>query len=444
MTLDQTRAFAEEKGIEFFLSSFVEMGGMPKAKVVPASNLEDMATEGAGFAGFAAGNMGQGPHDPDMMNIPDFRSLSILPWRPNTAWVAGNIHVLGEPWDYCPRTILQRQLAKAEKQGYLLNVGIEAEFMLVKRAEDGRTTPFDPLDILEKPCYDLTTLHRNLDVMTTVIGYLQELGWGPYANDHEDANCQFEINWKYADALTAADRLTFYRWMVKVIAEQQGMLATFMPKPFENLTGNGGHYHLSLSDMKNDTNAFLEEKDDNGLSQQAYWFMGGILKHANALAAITAPIVNSYKRLTRGAPRSGATWAPICVTYGGSNRTQMIRIPDGGRIENRTVDGSANPYLACAVMLAAGMDGIENKIDPGKRNDANLYEASEEELQRKGISFLPSTLAEAVDCLADDEVVKSALGAEYADYYIKVKREEWRDYHRNVSQWETDRYLPIY
>ena len=204
MTLDQTRAFAEEKGIEFFLSSFVEMGGMPKAKVVPASNLEDMATEGAGFAGFAAGNMGQGPHDPDMMNIPDFRSLSILPWRPNTAWVAGNIHVLGEPWDYCPRTILQRQLAKAEKQGYLLNVGIEAEFMLVKRAEDGRTTPFDPLDILEKPCYDLTTLHRNLDVMTTVIGYLQELGWGPYANDHEDANCQFEINWKYADALTAA------------------------------------------------------------------------------------------------------------------------------------------------------------------------------------------------------------------------------------------------
>ena len=444
MAPDQVKALVKDRGIEFFLCSFVEMNGMPKAKVVPATNLDAMAEEGAGFAGFAADHMGQGPHDPDMMNIPDFQSLQVLPWRPNTAWVAGNIHVDGQEWDYCPRTILQRQLERGRQKGYVLKAGVEAEFILAKRSEDGRPELADPCDILEKPCYDLTTLHRNLDIMTTLIGYMQELGWEPYANDHEDANCQFEANWQYADALTTSDRHTFFRWMTKVHAEAHGMLATFMPKPFAHLTGNGNHFHMSLWDEQNGTNLFYDEKDEKGLSEEAYWFMGGLLAHAKAMAAVTAPIVNSYKRLTRGTPRSGATWAPVYVTYGGSNRTQMIRIPDPGRIENRTVDGAANPYLSCAVMLAAGLDGIENKIAPGTRNDDNLYEASEDELRRKGIDVLPTTLAEAIDCLAEDEVVKGALGAEYADYYIDVKREEWQQYHMSVSQWEIDQYLPIY
>ena len=444
MTLDEVRALVAEKGIEFFLCSFVEMNGLPKAKVVPATHLDDMAEEGAGFAGFAAGNMGQGPHDPDMMNLPDFRSLMIPPWRRNMAWVAGNIHVEGKPYAYCPRTILLQQLEKARQKGYVLNVGVEAEFMLLRKDETGSYVPFDSLDILEKPCYDLVTLHRNLDVMTTLIKYMQELGWGPYANDHEDANCQFEINWQYCDALTTADRHTFFRWMVKVNAEVRGLLATFMPKPFAHLTGSGAHYHMSLWDEENRINRFLDEGDENGLSQEAYWFMGGVLKHARALAAISAPLVNSYKRLIRGAPRSGATWAPVYVTYGGSNRTQMIRIPGPGRIENRAVDGASNPYLAFTAMLAAGLDGIENQVDPGTRNNDNLYEVSEGELQRRGITFLPSTLREALDCLEADDVIMEALGTSYADYYIEVKREEWRQYHQSVSQWETDHYLPIY
>ena len=444
MNLDQVKTLVAEQGIEFFLCSFVEMNGAPKAKVVPATHLEDMAKEGAGFAGFAAGEIGQMPHDPDMMNLPDFNSLTVVPWRKNIAWVAGNVHVDGEPWPYCPRTILQRQLAIARQKGYTLNVGVEPEFMLLKRTEQGTYAPWDTLDTLAKPCYDLRALHRNLDIMTTLIKYMQTMGWDPYANDHEDANCQFEINWTYADALTTADRQTFFRWMVRTVAEEQGLLATFMPKPFANLTGNGAHYHISLWDADNRQNLFRDESDGNGLSQVGYWFMGGLLKHAKALAAIADPIVNSYKRLLSGGPRSGATWAPVYITYGGSNRTQMIRIPGPGRIENRTVDGAANPYLTCAAILAAGLDGIERKLDPGKRNDENLYELSAAELRQREIDTLPRSLTQAVDYLEQDEVVKQALGPAYADYYIQTKREEWRRYHNSVSQWETDNYLGVY
>jgi len=444
MKLEQVKELIKEKGLEFFLCSFVEMSGAPKAKVVPAARVEDMAAGSAGFAGFATGEMGQGPHEPDMICIPDFRSISILPWRKNVAWVAGEIQVNGKEWDYCPRTILRRQLEKAREKGYLLNVGVEPEFMLLKPDANGRYMPWDPRDTLSKPCYDLRALYRNLDVMTSLLKYVDELGWVPYANDHEDANCQFEINYVYSEALTAADRHTFFKWMVRAVAEEHGLLATFMPKPFANLTGNGAHCHTSLWDPANRTNLFLDEKDENGLSRLAYWFTGGVLRHARALAAITSPLVNSYKRLVRGAPRSGASWAPVYITYGGNNRTQMIRIPGPGRIENRVVDGAANPYLTLTVLLAAGLDGIENKIDPGVRNDDNLYEVSEDQLRERGIGFLPTTLSEALDYLEKDQVLIDALGGTYADYYIQAKREEWRQYNQSVSQWELDRYLGLH
>ena len=444
MNRDDIKRFVEEKSIEFFLCSFVEMSGAPKAKVIPSTHLEDMAEEGAGFGGFAAGEIGQYPHDPEMASIPDFNSLTIVPWRKNIAWVAGDMYVEGEAWHYCPRTILQRQLEKAKENGYIFNVGIEAEFMLLKQDETGVYAPWDKLDTLDKPCYDLRALHRNLDTMTTLIKYMQELEWEPYANDHEDGTCQFEANWTYSDALTTADRHTFFKWMVKTLAEERGLLATFMPKPFTNLTGNGAHFHMSLWDEGNQTNLFLNEDDRNGLSQLAYWFTGGILKHAQAVTAVTNPLVNSYKRLVRRPPRSGSSWAPVYVTYGANNRTQMIRIPAPGRIENRLGDGAANPYLAATVLLAAGLDGIENQIDPGVQNEDNLYEVPEDELQQRGIGSLPATLGEATDALEKDEVIKNALGTEYADYYIQVKREEWRNYHWNVSQWETDNYLEVY
>ena len=437
-------ALIAEKGIEFFFCSFVELSGAPKAKLVPATHIDEMARDGAGFAGFAAGSLNQGPHDPDISSVPDFRSLTVLPWKKNVAWVAGNLHVNGKPWDYCPRTILNRQLEKAKNQGYVLNVGVEPEFMLLKPNSSGQYVPGDALDNLDKPCYDLRTLHRNLDLMTTLLRYMQELGWDPYANDHEDANCQFEINWTYSDALTTADRHTFFKWMVRTVAEQQGMLATFMPKPFSHLTGNGAHFHLSLGDVQSGRNMFLDDKDALGLSQLARWFVGGVLRHAAALSAIVAPIVNSYKRLIRNPSRSGATWAPVYITYGESNRTQMIRIPGPGRMEARVVDGAANPYLSCAAMLAAGLDGIANQIDPGVPNYGNFYEASEEELRQRKIAFLPATLSEAIDAFEADPVIKSALGEEFSAYYAGVKREEWRQYHQHVSEWEREQFLKTF
>jgi glutamine synthetase len=363
-----------------------------------------------------------------------------LPWRPDTAWVAGNVFVEEQPWPFCPRNILQTELDKARAKGFSLKAGVEPEFFLLKQNGTG-FVPHDDLDSLGKPCYDLRALNRNLDLMATLIRHMQVLGWGPYANDHEDANCQFEINWEYADALATADRHTFFRWMVRTVAEDFGKVATFMPKPFSHLTGNGCHFHLSLWDASGAKNLFVDKSDANGLSETAYHFIGGLMKHARALSAVCAPTVNSYKRLVRGAPKSGATWAPVYITYGGSNRTQMIRIPGAGRIENRSADGAVNPYLALAVMLAAGLDGVENKIEPGARNDENLYEIEPQVLAERGIGFLPANLSEAIDSLEADEVVKAALGAEYAAKFIEVKRGEWARYHASVSAWEIENYL---
>lgn len=437
-------ALIKDKGIDYVFCSFVELSGAPKAKLVPATHVEEMAREGAGFAGFAAGDLNQGPHDPDIMSVPDFHSLTVLPWRKEVAWVAGNLQVNGQPWPYCPRGILTRQLEQARQKGYVLNVGVEPEFMLLKKNSQEQYEPWDGLDNAAKPCYDLRALYRNLDVMTTLLRYMQELGWKPYATDHEDANCQFEINWTYSDALTTADRKTFFKWMVRTVAEQHGLWATFMPKPFAHLTGNGAHYHMSLAHPETRKNLFLDESNAMGLSQEGRWFMGGLLHHARGLTAIVAPLVNSYKRLIRGTSRSGATWAPVYVTYGLSNRTQMIRVPGPGRIENRVVDGAANPYLATAAMLAAGLDGIEKQIDPGDANTDNLYEMPEHEMRRRNITFLPSTLQEAIDCFEADEVLRQALGKEFSSYYVNVKREEWRQYHQSVSQWERERYLNTY
>ena len=443
MTKD-LKSVVQEKGIEYFLCSFVEMSGIPKAKLVPTAALEDTISDGAGFAGFAAGDVGQGPADPDLVCIPDTSAMIQLPWRKNTAWVPGMLQVENQPSAYCPRRILARQLEIGRQRGYELMVGMEPEFMLLKRNPDGAYVPWDALDNAAKPCYDMRSLHRNLDLLTTMVSYLQELGWEPYAADHEDANCQFEINWKYAGALTTCDRQTFFKWMVKILAEEQGLHATFMPKPFAHLTGNGSHCHLSLADSGKKKNLFASDTDPLGLSPEGRWFMGGILQHAPALSAILAPTVNSYKRLVRGGPRSGATWAPVYITYGSANRTQMIRVPGAGRIENRMVDAVANPYLACAAMMAAGLDGIDNHIDPGPPSQDNLYALSREQLQARGIRHLPSTLQAAVEALSQDEVVCNGLGAEYADYYIQKKTEEWESYHLSVSQWEIDHYLNIH
>jgi glutamine synthetase len=449
-SVEEVRKLVDQMGIEFIFAQFVEMYGKANAKLVPANHLEDLFKDGAGFAGFATGEIGQGPNDPDLAAMPDPASFTPVPWQPNLARFACDIYVEGEPWPYCPRIILKRQLEKAKDMGFVFKTGQECEFFLTRKNDDGSISVADPLDTLDRPCYDMKALSRQFDFISTLSKYQSQLGWDNYANDHEDANGQFESNFQFADALTTADRVIFFRYMTHMMAQGRGLQATFMPKPFANLTGNGLHMHMSLWDKDTDTALFEDENDARGLgiSELGYYFLGGVLKHASAYIAVTASTVNSYKRLIVGAPTSGATWSPAFITYGRNNRTQMIRTPAPGRFEDRTIDGAANPYLAATVILAAGLDGIENKIDPGDPNETNMYEMSSAERKKRGIEVLPSTLLDATRNLEQDEVLREALGhtphGDYVDYFVDVKQREFKEYHDRVSDWEVNKYLSLF
>ncbi len=446
----QLRARAESDGVEFFFAMFVDMHGKPCAKMIPVEALDVLTGGGAGFAGFAAGPMGQSPADPDMIAVPDPGSYAVAPWEPQLAVVQCDIHVEGEPWPYTPRLILKGMLEKVRERGLVYNAGGEAEYFLVRRRPEGGIELADPLDRADAPCYDAKGLTRMFDHLTTVSKYMNQLGWANYANDHEDANGQFEQNFAFADALTTADRLIFYRYMVHTLAHRAGMAATFMPKPFGNLTGSGLHLHSSLWDATTGAELFPDPADSRGLglSQLAYHYIGGLIAHGPAMAAVTCPTVNSYKRFGVGAPTSGATWAPAYATYGGNNRTQMLRVPDGNRVENRACDGAANPYRALAVQLAAGLDGIDRGLDPGEPNRDNLHTVPPEQVAARGIKSLPPTLLHAADELVADDVLRGALGktpdGDYIDYYAQVKRDEFRAWHSVVSDWEVERYLTLF
>jgi glutamine synthetase len=439
---------AEADGIEFFFAMFVDMHGKPCAKLMPAEAFDIMMDGGAGFAGFAAGPMGQTPSDPDLIAMPDPSSYVRVPWQPELAVLQCDIHVEGQPWGFSPRVILKRQLERLVERDLTYMVGTEAEYFLVSRNADGSVRVADVLDTATSPCYDVKALTRMYPHLTAVARYCNELGWANYANDHEDANGQFEQNFRYTDALTAADRLIFFRYMVHTLAHDAGMAATFMPKVFSHSTGNGLHMHSSL--WRGEEELFLDESDERGLgmSKLGYSFVGGLVEHARASMAVTCPTVNSYKRMGVGAPVSGATWAPAYATYGGNNRTQMLRIPDGGRVEHRGCDGAANPYLALTVMLAAGLDGIDREVDPGEPNRDNLYTLSVEQVTERGIPTMPPTLLHAAEALVQDDVLREALGQEaggdYIDYFAQVKEQEFRDYHSVVSDWEIQRYLTLF
>ena len=447
---DEVRRIVKDGNIEFLFAQFVDMHGKPNAKLVPAHHIDDLLDGGAGFAGFAAGDIGQGPHDPDIIAVPDPHTLTILPWQRNVARFACDVTVEGEAWPYCPRTILRNMLARAAERGYEFKIGAELEYFLVRRTADGGIEVADALDTLDQPCYDMRALTRNLDFVTTVADAITWLGWDNYATDHEDANGQFEQNFAFADALTTCDRAVFFRYMVESLAQQRGLIATFMPKPFSHLTGNGCHFHISL--WKDGVNLFdrdvAEDPRGLGLSDLAYNFVGGLKANARAYIAVTAPTVNSYKRLKVGAPASGATWAPAYVSYGRNNRTQMLRIPDAGRIEDRTVDGSCNPYLAAVAMIAAGLDGIDRGLDPGEPNTTNLYELSVAERAAAGIETLPENLLDATRELEGNAILREAFGSgphgDFIDYFIEVKRREVQAAHEQVTAWELERYLQLF
>lgn len=444
MTPQEAIEFLEQNEVKLVLAQFVDIHGVAKAKAVPVAHFEDILTDGAGFAGFALWGLGQEPHDPDYMAVGDLSTLSLVPWQPGYARIVCNGYVKQEPWPLDTRYILQQQLARLAENGWTMNTGLEPEFMLIKRNENGTFGPADASDALDKPCYDYKGLSRSRAFLERLVESLLAVDIDVYQIDHEDANGQFEINFTYDDALTSADRIVLFRMAAGEIARDLGMICTFMPKPASTRTGSGMHMHISLADKQN-RNVFLDKSDRRGLglSTLAYHFLGGVLNHARALTALCAPCVNSYKRLVVGRSLSGATWAPAFISYGDNNRSSMVRVPFG-RLEMRLVDSSANPYLATAAVLAAGLDGIERQLDPGEPHNFNHYTTSPEELAAKGIQVLPQTLHEAVGALEEDSLFTEHLGERFIKEFIQLKRMEWIEYSRHVSDWEVARYLEFF
>ena len=431
---------AKEKKIKYFLISFVDLFGVLRSKLVPAHAIKDMQETGAGFAGFAAW-LDMTPADSDMFGIPDPDSLIQLPWNKEVGWLASDLWMNGKPVDASPRIMLKKQIKKLSKQGLTMKSGVKCEYFLISPNGDSIA---DPRDTQSKPCYDQSALMRRYDLIKEICDCMIEMGWGPYQNDHEDANGQFEMNWDYSDCLKTADRHAFFKFMVKTIAEKHGLRATFMPKPFGNLTGNGCHAHVSV--WQGSKNKFLDNKDKLGLSKMAYNFLGGVIKNASSLSAFFNPTINSYRRINAPPTKSGASWSPSSISYTGNNRTHMIRIPDPGRFELRLMDGSANPYLLQASVLAAGLYGLKNKVDPGKPLNCNMYE---DHAKYPDLPKLPDELAQSLNLLKNNKDMNDAFGKDVIESYIKLRSSEMNEFNskdnfdktKDVTKWEKDNTL---
>ncbi|MEL6556352.1 MAG: type III glutamate--ammonia ligase [Cyanobacteria bacterium J06621_11] len=435
----------QDKGVKYAMASFVDIHGMCKGKVVPLSHFDRMMQGSELFTGAALDGVPQEINDDEVGTLPDPNSATILPWNSEIVWFASDLHLVGEPFEACCRTILKNVLKQAADMGYQFNLGIETEFFIFKDTEDGGFAPVSDRDILPKAAYALPTVLDNYKIIDRIVTAMNDLGWDVYSFDHEDAQGQFETDFTYCDALTMADRLTFFRFMVKELAREEGYFASFMPKPFADQTGSGAHYNMSLADSKTGENLFEDTDDPYGLSKLGYQFIAGVLKHAKAIVSVTCPTVNSYKRLVRKGSMSGFTWAPVYVCYGNNNRTNMLRIPlGGGRVECRAADISTNLYLGAAMILAAGLEGIREGMDPGKPHTENMYEYSLEELKGMGIETLPKTLGDAIAAFAADPLSKKVMGPLMYQTYIDFKTQEWEDYHCHVSDWEIQRYLKFF
>ncbi len=423
---------AKQKKIKYFLVTFIDLFGVQRAKLVPTRAIGEMQKTGAGFGGFAT-HLDLSFSEPDMFALPDPESLIQLPWQPDVGWLASDLVMNNKLMDQCPRVILKNQIENLDKLNLKMMTGVECEFFILN--EDG-TEVADNRDDALKPCYDVAALMRRFDVLSEICDSMIKLGWKPYQNDHEDANGQFEMNWDYTDCLTTADRHVFFKFMVKSIAEKHGLRATFMPKPFTELTGNGCHAHVSVWDKKKKKNLFHDSSDQMGLSKMGYQFIGGIMKSVDSFAAWLNPCLNSYERLNAKTTNSGSTYSPTAVTYSGNNRTHMIRIPDEGRFEFRAADGAVNPYLLQSGIIAMGLDGMKNKRSPGKRLDINMYTQGH---KLKRIKKLPNSLEQALKKFNNDAVVKKSIGARVVSKYIKLKKRELKEFSQvgeeNKANW---------
>ncbi|BBP00396.1 type III glutamate--ammonia ligase [Sulfuriferula nivalis] len=439
----------KDKGVKYCIGAYVDIHGVQKAKVVPLDHLPQMAAGSERYTGYALDGLGQEPNDDELTSVPDLDHIIQLPWEPKIAWMPADNHFQGKPYALNTRVALKNQLAKAAEMGYGMNLGIECEIYLLKEEADGSLSVPNPEDNLAKPCYDVRGFVDSFSWLDKVATCINDLGWDLYSFDHEDGHSQFEFDFNYADALTMCDRLTFFRFMAKHYAKEEGLIATMMPKPFADKTGTGAHFNMSLYDLETGKNLFACDPEDDprgiGLTPLGYHFIAGILKHGRALCAVFAPTVNSYKRLVRRGAMNYFSWAPVFNSYGSNNRTNSVRVPaGGGRCESRNADGSVNPYLAATLVLAAGLEGVREAMNPGEPNEDNLYAISDEERSARGIEFLPQTLQEAVAAFAEDPLVEQVLGKELRDEFIKYKTAEWEAYHLTVSQWEIKRYSQMF
>ncbi len=437
------------QGVRYALSCYVDIHGVPKAKCVPLGHFADMARGSELFTGYALDGLGQRPNDDEISSVPDLDRGFIIPWQKDVAWFPADNKFHDEPYPLNTRVVLQRVLDEAKSLGYTFNLGIEAEVYLLKM-EDGKLIIPNDNDNLNKSCYDVQRFMEAFPFVDRMTQAINELGWDVYSFDHEDGHSQFEFDFKYADALTTCDRYIFFRFMAKKIAADLGLVAVFMPKPFAGLTGNGAHFNMSLADADTGKNLFVPSSADDDphgckLSTLGYHFISGLIKHGLGNAAAFSPTVNSYKRLIRKGRMSYYSWAPVFNCYGGNNRSNNLRVPmSGGRVECRSADSSCNPYLAAALALAAGLDGIKDKTDPGPPHHENMYEYTDAELAERGISELPRTLSDAVNAFAADPFIEKTLGTALRDEFVTYKRDEWDDYHQSISQWEVDRYARFF
>lgn len=439
-----------EAGVKYCLGAYVDLHGCPKGKIVPVAHFEDFACGSELYTGYALDGLGQSPNDDEIASVPDLDRGVRLPWQPEVMWYPADCAFHGEPYPISTRVAFKKALARAAEMGFGFNLGIECEVYFVKQDERGRLVVPNPDDNLMKSCYDVKRFFDAYGLVDQVATTINGLGWDLYSFDHEDGNSQFEFDFKFADGLTMADRYIFFRWMAKKYAADAGLIATFMPKPFADKTGNGAHFNMSLADAKTGANLFKprDAGDDLhglGLSKLGGAFIAGILRHGRALCAAFAPTVNSYKRLIRRGAMGYYSWAPVFNSFGTNNRTNSVRVPmGGGRCESRNADSSCNPYLAGALVLAAGLEGIRLALDPGAPQTENLYEHTDAELAAKGIQPLPKTLGEAVDAFEADPFTEEVLGAALKQEFITYKRAEWEEYHQAVSQWEIDRYARLF
>ena len=436
-----------ERGVHYLLPSYVDMHGASKAKMVPIGHFEQMMAGSELFTGAALEGVPQDVSEEEIASHPDPSSCLILPWQQDVAWFASDLMCRGAPFEACSRTILNRVRARAARAGYGMNLGMEAEFFVFAQVDGGGFAPVSRKPGLAKPAYDVSRLLDNLHWMAELVEAMNGLGWDVYSFDHEDGIGQFEIDFAYADALVMADRFVFFRRLAGEIARKHGYFASFMPKPMANYSGSGSHYNMSLYGIEDGRNLFGEAADPRGckMSELGYQFTAGLLRHLPAIVAVAAPSVNSYKRLILKGSMSGYTWAPVFRCYGGNNRTNTVRIPEAGdRIEMRAADPMCNPYLGAAMVLAAGLEGIEQGLDPGEPHADNMYEKSSEELAALGIDMLPRSLTEALDAFEADPLSKAVFGPAMFESWLAYKRQEWLAYLNHVSDWERERYLQFF